>query len=82
MFYYRERPSTALGVAHEFYTKLNRGDRVFCAGVMVMVEKGGEVVHSAASSALAASRAFFLLMPTSALQAVSFNRAPSAMFIW
>ena len=45
-----------------------------------MVEKG--VLHSAESSAFAASRAFFLLMPTRALQAVSFNRAPSARFIW
>ena len=43
---------------------------------MVVVEKG--VLHSAESSALAASRAFFLLMPTSALQAVSFRSAPSA----
>ena len=45
-----------------------------------MVEK--EVLHSAASSALAASRACFLLMPTRALQAVSFRSAPSARFIW
>ena len=45
-----------------------------------MVEK--EVLHSAASSAFAASRAFLLLMPTSALQAVSFRSAPSARFIW
>ena len=45
-----------------------------------MVEKG--VLHSAESSAFAASRACFLLMPTRALQAVSFNRAPSARFIW
>ena len=45
-----------------------------------MVEKG--VLHSAASSAFAASRAFFLLMPTRALQAVSFSKAPSARFIW
>ena len=47
---------------------------------MVMVEK--EVLHSAASSAFAASRASLLRMPTRALQAVSFNRAPSARFIW
>ena len=45
-----------------------------------MVEK--EVLHSAASSALAASRALLLLMPTRALQAVSFRSAPSARFIW
>ena len=31
------------------------------------------ILHSAASSALAASRACFLLMPTRALQAVSFK---------
>ena len=38
------------------------------------------MLHSAASSAFAASRAFFLLMPTSALQAVSFRSAPSARY--
>ena len=47
---------------------------------MVVVEKG--VLHSAESSALAASRACFLLMPTRALQAVSLRSAPSARFIW
>ena len=42
-----------------------------------MVEK--EVLHSAASSAFAASRASLLRIPTSALQAVSFILADDAV---
>ena len=66
------------GSARVVYKSYSRRPRL-CAGVMVMVEKG--VLQSAESSDLAASRASLLRMPTRALQAVSFNRAPSARFI-